>query len=134
MSLPNPIEQLRYFRKQQSQIVETLRQLVEIESPSDLKPAVDRLGAVLVSRFTELGGRVRIHPSEKFGNHLQVDFKLSSSRARPVLLLGHMDTVNPVGTISKMPCRVAKGRVWEPGVLDMKSGIALALHVLEAML
>src|SRR5437667_2574573 len=133
MSLPNPIEQLRYFRKQQSQIVETIRQLVEIESPSDLKPAVDRLGAVLASRFTELGGRVRIHPAEKFGNHLQVDFNSSGSRGR-VLLLGHMDTVYPVGTISKMPCRVAKGRVWGPGVLDMKSGIALALHVLEAML
>ncbi len=45
-----------------------------------------------------------------------------------------MDTVYPIGTISKMPCRVAKGRVWGPGVLDMKSGIALALHVMEALL
>jgi len=44
-----------------------------------------------------------------------------------------MDTVYPIGAISKMPCRVAKGRVWGPGVLDMKSGIALALHVMEAM-
>jgi len=49
-------------------------------------------------------------------------------------LLGHMDTVYPIGTISKMPSRVAKGRVWGPGVLDMKAGIALALHVIEAML
>ncbi len=135
MSIPTPVEQLRYFRKQQPQIVETIKQLVEIESPSDVKQAVDRLGAVLASRFGELGGRVRLHRAEKFGNHLQVDFKPRSSRQqKPVLLLGHMDTVYPIGTISRMKCRVAKGRVWGPGVLDMKSGIALAFHVLEAML
>jgi len=45
-----------------------------------------------------------------------------------------MDTVYPIGTISKMPCRVAKGRLYGPGVLDMKSGIALALHVIETIL
>jgi len=135
MSLPPPAEQLRYFKKQQPKIVETMRQLVEIESPSDVKQAVDRLGAVLASRFAELGGRVRIYSAEKFGNHLQVDFKLrGATNRKPVLLLGHMDTVYPVGTISKMPCRVAKGRVWGPGVLDMKSGIALAFHVIEAMM
>jgi glutamate carboxypeptidase len=135
MPLPTPAEQLRYFQKQQSRIVETVRQLVEIESPSDMKQAVDRLGAVLASRFAELGGRVRIYSAEKFGNHLQVDFKPgAATKLKPVLLLGHMDTVYPVGTISKMPCRVAKGRVWGPGVLDMKSGIALAFHAIEAML
>jgi glutamate carboxypeptidase len=135
MSMLNPADQLRYFRKQQPQIVETIRQLGEIESPSDIKQAVDRLGAVLASRFAEMGGRVRVHPAEKFGNHLQIDLKSSGSRGlKPLLLLGHMDTVYPIGTISKMPCRVAKGRVWGPGVLDMKSGVALALHVLEAML
>ena len=134
MSMPSLAEQLRYFRKQQPQIVETILQLVEIESPSDVKAAVDRLGAVLGSRFEEIGGRVSFHPVEKSGNQLQVDFKASRwDGQKPVLLLGHMDTVYPIGTISKMPCRVAKGRVWGPGVLDMKSGIALALHVMEAL-
>jgi glutamate carboxypeptidase len=134
MSIPSPAEQLRYFRKQQTLIVETISQLVEIESPSDVKAAVDRLGAVLASRFEEIGGRVSFHPAEKSGNQLQVDFKASrSGKQKPVLLLGHMDTVYPIGTISKMPCRVANGRVWGPGVLDMKSGIALALHVMGAL-
>jgi glutamate carboxypeptidase len=134
MSMPSPAEQLRYFRKQQSQIVETIQQLVEIESPSDVKAAVDRMGAVLASRFEEIGGRVNVHPAEKAGNNLQVDFKAAGSgKRKPVLLLGHLDTVYPIGTISKMPCRVAKGRVWGPGVLDMKSGIALALHVMGAL-
>jgi glutamate carboxypeptidase len=115
-------------------MVETIQQLVEIESPSDVKAAVDRLGAVLASRFDDIGGKVSFHPAEKSGNQLQVDFKASGSRGRkPVLLLGHMDTVYPIGTISKMPCRVAKGRVWGPGVLDMKSGIAFGLHVMGAL-
>jgi glutamate carboxypeptidase len=136
MSVPSASEQLRYLQKQQPRIIKTIRQLVEIESPSDLKQAVDRLGTVLASRFAELGGRVRVHLAEKFGNHLQVDFKGSGKNKaeKPVLLLGHMDTVYPIGTISKMRCRVMKGRLYGPGVLDMKSGIALALHAIEAML
>lgn len=134
MSVPSTSEQLRYFQKQQSKIVETVRQLVQIESPSDLKQAVDRLGTVAASRFSELGGRVHVHFAEKFGNHLQADFKSASRKEKPLLLLGHMDTVYPIGAISKMPCRVRNGRLYGPGTLDMKSGIALALHVIEAML
>jgi glutamate carboxypeptidase len=135
MTLQTPAEQIRYFRKQQNQIVDTIQQLVEIESPSDVKAAVDRLGTVLASRFGELGGKVRVHRAEKFGNHLEIRFKPSpASKLKPVLLLGHTDTVYPIGTISKMPFRVAKGRVFGPGVLDMKGGIALMLHVIEALL
>jgi glutamate carboxypeptidase len=135
MSIPNPTEQLHHFRRQQARIVDTIRQLVEIESPSDVKQAVDRLGTVVASRFSELGGVVRLHPAEKFGNHLQIDFKpAGSAKQKPVLLLGHLDTVYPIGTISKMPCRVRNGRLHGPGVLDMKSGVALMLHVIEAML
>jgi glutamate carboxypeptidase len=143
MSIPSVSEQLRYFKKQQPKIIETIRQLVEIESPSDVKQAVDRLGTVLASRFAELGGRVHLHPAEKFGDHLQAEFKGPGRRnkkpnqkpnQKPVLLLGHMDTVYPIGTISKTPCHVAKGRLHGPGGLDMKSGIALALHAVEAML
>ncbi len=135
MNVPSVSEQLRYFQKQQPKILKTIRQLVEIESPSDVKQAVDRLSTVLASRFAELGGRVRVHPAEKFGDHLQIDFKGRGPRdQKPVLLLGHMDTVYPIGTISKMPCKIVKGRLHGPGVLDMKSGIALALNAIEAML
>jgi glutamate carboxypeptidase len=134
MNLPRPSEQLAYFRKQQSNVLDTIQQLVEIESPSDLKAAVDRLSTVLASRFSELGGKVQLHRQEKFGNHLQINFRGGSRDAKPVLLLGHMDTVYSVGTISKMKYRVAKGRVFGPGVLDMKAGIALGFHVIEALL
>lgn len=135
MNLPRPAEQSRHFQKQQKQIIDTIQQLVEIESPSDVKAAVDRLSTVLASRFGELGGKVRIHRAETFGNHLEIRFNAPRARgSKPVLLLGHTDTVYPIGTISKMPFRVSKGRLWGPGVLDMKGGIALILHVIEALL
>ncbi|MGH9513620.1 MAG: M20 family metallopeptidase [Terriglobales bacterium] len=125
-------ECLQYFQERKNEIVKTIQRLVEIESPSDVKQAVDRLGTVVASRFATLGGRVTLHRAEKFGNHLQANFK-GPVAAKPVLLLGHLDTVYRIGTISKMPCRIANGRVWGPGVLDMKSGIALILHAIEAL-
>jgi glutamate carboxypeptidase len=123
---------LTYFEERRDDIVQSIKQLVEIESPSDVKQSVDRLGAVLAGRFGDLGGKIEIHKAEKFGNHLQVSFA-GRTGSKPVLLLGHMDTVYPMGTISTMPCRVDKERVWGPGTLDMKSGIALILHVMEAL-
>ncbi|MBZ5722800.1 MAG: M20 family metallopeptidase [Acidobacteriia bacterium] len=123
---------LHYFEEHRDRIVETIRQLVELESFSDDKPAVDRLAHLLAGRFEALGGHSKLHRAQKFGDHLQVDF--AGKRAgKPVLLLGHYDTVYPVGTLATMPCRVADGRLWGPGTLDMKSGIGLMLHVIEAL-
>jgi glutamate carboxypeptidase len=125
-------DRLRFFTERQHTISETIRQLVEIESPSDNKPAVDQLGALLAGRFEKIGGHAKFHRTQSFGDHLQVDFSGARS-GQPVLLLGHIDTVYPMGTLSSMPCRVADGRLWGPGALDMKSGIALILHALEGL-
>jgi glutamate carboxypeptidase len=129
------IERLRYFSERQGQIVETIRELVEIESPSDNKPAVDRIARVLAAKFEALGGRALFHRHREFGDSLQIDFAVTSSpsRRKPVLLLGHYDTVYPLGTLAKMPCKVENGRLRGPGVLDMKSGIALMLAAIEAL-
>jgi glutamate carboxypeptidase len=132
---PAPTEsanRLRFFTERKDTITETIRQLVEIESPSDNKPAVDQLGALLAGRFEKLGGHAKFHRAQGFGDHLQVDFSGARS-GKPVLLLGHIDTVYPMGTLSTMPCRVADGRLWGPGALDMKSGVALILHALEGV-
>ena len=118
---------MRFFTDRKDAIAETIRQLVEIESPSDNKQAVDRLGALLAGRFEGLGGHAKFHRTQNFGDHLQVDFATERS-GKPVLLLGHMDTVYPLGTLAGMPCRVADGRLSGPGALDMKSGIALMLY------
>lgn len=138
-ALPQPAtaDRLRYFEQRQNEIVATIRELVEIESPSDNKPAVDRIAAFLASKFEALGGQTRFHRSNNFGDSLQVDFvgdsQSGSANRKPVLLLGHYDTVYPLGTLANMPCKVENGRLRGPGVLDMKSGIALMLHAIEAL-
>jgi glutamate carboxypeptidase len=123
---------LGFFTARKDSITETIRQLVEIESPSDNKPAVDQLGALLAGRFEKIGGHAKFHRVQEFGDHLQVDFA-GARGGKPVLLLGHLDTVYPMGTLSTMPCRVADGRLYGPGALDMKSGVALVLHALEGL-
>lgn len=125
-------QRLSYFLERKDQIVQTIRQLVETESPSDNKDAVDRLGALLAGRFEGLGGHAKFHRVSNFGDHLQVDFD-GTRGGKPILLLGHLDTVYPLGTLATMPCRVADGRLWGPGSFDMKSGIAFMLHAIEAL-
>ncbi len=127
---------LAYFDERRDAIVSTIRELVEIESPSDNKAAVDRIAEAVAQKFSQLGGKptvkVRVHPAKDRGNHLQVDFP-GKSAAKPVLLLGHYDTVYPLGTLAAMPCRTVDNKLTGPGVLDMKSGIALMLHALAAL-
>lgn len=126
----------RYFEQERGRIVATIVELVEIESPSDDKPSVDRIAAFLAQKFEALGGKTRLHRSADFGESLQIDFASPSGAGagrKPVLLLGHYDTVYPKGTLAKMPCKLEDEKLRGPGVLDMKSGIALMLHSIEAL-
>lgn len=129
---PEGQRRLAYFEERRDAMVATIRELVEIESPSDDKTAVDRLSDVVAQKFAALGGAVRVHQANHFGNHLQVDFA-GASGGKPVLLLGHYDTVYPMGTLGKMPCRMEGDKLTGPGVLDMKSGIALMLGAIAAL-
>jgi glutamate carboxypeptidase len=122
---------LAYFNDRRDLIVSTIRDLVEIESPSDNKAAVDRVAEAVADKFSQLGGEVRFHHAKDFGNHLQVNF--AGKSAKPVLLLGHYDTVYPLGTLASTPCSIVGNKLTGPGVLDMKSGIALMLHAIAAL-
>ena len=130
--IANAKDRLRYCEERKDQMVQFIRDMVEIESPSDNKQAVDRVSALVASRFEGMGGRIRFHRTANFGNHLQVDFD-SPHRAKPVVLLGHYDTVYPLGTLAQMPCRLEKGRLYGPGVYDMKAGIALMMTAVDAL-
>ena len=125
-------ERLQYFVERNESLVQTIREFVEIESPSDNKQAGDRMGAVLAGRFESLGGRAKIHRTEDYADNLQIDFP-GRDGAKPVLLLGHFDTVYPLGTLANMPCRIVDGSLQGPGVLDMKSGVALMMSAIEAL-
>ena len=126
------VNRLQYFEQQSGEMVSTIRELVEMESPSDNKAAVDRISDAIAQKFSAIGGAIRLHRATAFGNHLQVDFAAESD-AKPVLLLGHYDTVYPLGTLGTMPCRLTGDKLGGPGVLDMKSGVALMLFALKGL-
>jgi glutamate carboxypeptidase len=109
-----------------------LRELVEVESPSEDKAAVDRANALVESWVGELGGKVKRHKQKAFGDVLEIKFGPARSKRGRVLLLGHLDTVWPMGTLAKMPWREADGKIFGPGVLDMKVGVVMALEAIAA--
>lgn len=116
----------------EARLLARLRALVEVESPSEDKAAVDRAGAMVIGWAEELGGQVKRHKRKDFGDVLELRFGAARSRQGRVLLLGHLDTVWPMGTLAKMPWREAEGRLWGPGVLDMKAGVVMALEAIAA--
>lgn len=125
-------ERLHHFENRLDEIVQTIREFVAIESPSDNKLAADRMGALLAARFESIGGKARVHRASDYADSIQTDFP-GRENIKPVLLLGHFDTVYPVGTLATMPCHTDDGRLYGPGVLDMKGGIALMLYAIQAL-
>jgi glutamate carboxypeptidase len=127
-------------RKQPAQL-DLIRQLVRAESPSDNKAAVDASIALAAAAAKALGGRVKLHRQRGFGDLLEARFGPKPARAtagnaegkKSILLLGHLDTIWPMGTLKTMPCRLGEGRLWGPGSLDMKAGAAMALTAVEML-
>jgi glutamate carboxypeptidase len=113
-------------------MVDRVRELVTRESPTHDKPALDALCAVLAEQFRAMGGKVKLHRQKSAGNHLQIDFAGPKGR-KPVLLLGHYDTVYDLGTLKTMPWRDQGGKLAGPGVFDMKSGIVQIMYALQAL-
>src|SRR5688572_26328145 len=112
-------------------LLEFIEALVAMESPSDDPAAVNTCGAELASRLESTGGIVTRVRSAIAGDHLRATF---GSGARQILLLGHFDTVWPVGQLARMPLKRDGGRLYGPGVFDMKAGIGLAALATRAVL
>ena len=123
-------EFLEYAESHAEEILGTLRHMVEMESFTADKALTDALGGFIKERFEELGAQVRLVPQEEVGDHLVADVGEGDQQ---VLLLCHMDTVWPTGTIQQRPFRVEAGLGYGPGILDMKAGIAIALHALDTL-
>lgn len=123
---------LQFCQDHQEDMLRVLQKAVEIESPSDNKAALDRCGQFLAVEFEHLGGKVTRYPQKEAGDHLRAEFPGRDS-SKPLLLLGHFDTVWPMGTLAGMPFRLKDGRVFGPGVLDMKAGIVMMMFALRAL-
>ncbi len=120
------------LKRNRAAMLATLGRLVRVESPSTDKPALDRFARLLAAECRRAGAKVQLSRQKKAGDHVLATF-FSSTRGRPILILGHYDTVYPLGTLARMPFRVRDARAWGPGTLDMKSGIVIALAAIQSL-
>jgi glutamate carboxypeptidase len=127
---------MEQVREAEPRLRARLRELVEIESPSDDRDAVNRAADLVIDWARELGVEVRRHPGGSFGDVVELRFGASGDR-KPVLMLGHLDTVYSMGTIATMPWREVEAedgvRLMGPGVVDMKAGVVMALEAIAAL-
>jgi glutamate carboxypeptidase len=120
---------LAYIEASRKDLIALIRELVECESPSGDEAALTRFNELVGDRLTALAA-IRTLP----GGHLRCEFELPGKRKKgQILVLGHSDTVWPLGTLTRMPFREAEGRLWGPGVLDMKGGLAFFIHAMRGL-
>src|SRR3712207_2235063 len=101
-------------------LLELLEALVRLESPSTNKAAVDACGSELARRLAAMGGQVALLPQSERGDHVRAEF---DGEGPQLTLLGHFDTVWPIGQLRQMPFEERDGRLHGPGIFDMKAGI-----------
>jgi glutamate carboxypeptidase len=126
------------FEARKPEMIALLKRLVETESPSTDKAAVDNVGRLVAAECRRLGAAVRVVQNAAAGDHIVADFAPSPGQGAVgpedrMLLLHHMDTVYPLGTLAKMPFYEKEDRLFGPGVLDMKGGIVVSLTALAAL-
>ncbi|HEY7790966.1 MAG TPA: M20 family metallopeptidase [Vicinamibacterales bacterium] len=124
---------LSFCTAEQPWLLDTIEALARLESPTTEKTAVDRCGAELAARLRAIGAAVTLLPRERAGDLVRAEITPQAPSAAPILILGHFDTVWPVGQLARMPCEVHDGRLSGPGVFDMKAGIALAMLAVRAL-
>lgn len=124
---------LRYAAEHENDVIRLLKEMVECESPSDDAAAVARFADLLIERTKEIASAKLLRVKDA-GPHVRLEFKTHGRRKQGQILgLGHSDTVWPVGTLKSMPFRRARGRLWGPGVLDMKAGLTFFIYAVRAL-
>jgi glutamate carboxypeptidase len=124
-----------YFRSRQGEMVHLLKQLAMLESPTADKKAVDACAAFVARELKRVGCKVTIHPQKDIGDLVVAEFAPGRLKDADdeMLVLGHIDTVWPLGKLAKMPFYVQGSRLYGPGVLDMKAGIVMLLSALRCL-
>jgi glutamate carboxypeptidase len=117
-----------------AQMLAALRPWVETESPTYDAAAVNRMMDLATRELAMAGATVeRIPGSQGLGGNVRARFHHAKAGAPGILVMGHLDTVHPQGTLAALPWRIDGERVYGPGVLDMKGGIFLALQAMRAL-
>jgi glutamate carboxypeptidase len=115
-------------------MLDGLRNWVECESPTYDVAAVNRMMDIATRDLVIAGGRVeRVAGRMGFGDCVRATFPHGTPNVPGILVMGHLDTVHPVGTLARLPFRRNGSRAWGPGILDMKGGNYMALEALRQL-
>ena len=127
----NAADILQYFQQRENEIIDKIREIVEIESPSyDVERSIS-VADWIEDEAKQIGTHLSVEriPAKEYGEHILI--RAYPGEAKPCLLLGHTDTVHPVGTKSINPTRIEDGKFYGCGIFDMKSGVVLMLEALR---
>ncbi len=123
----------KFCEMERESLVQCMKRAVEIESPSHNPAAIDGMAKFLAGEFRKHGAKVRLLPHKTAGAALLAEFFATARAAKPILILGHLDTVWEIGTLKTMPFKIRQGCAYGPGIFDMKSGITCGLWAAKAL-
>jgi glutamate carboxypeptidase len=124
---------IRCATDKQAEIIALIQEMVECESPSNSPSDVNRFVDLLVEKTGDIAAAKTLI-SDRYGKHLRLEFKLAGRKKEGQILgVGHSDTVWPLGTLRTMPFGAHSGRLWGPGVLDMKAGLAFFIYAIRLL-
>lgn len=126
---------LNHFSAHQQPILNSIRVLVERETTSREESRLNEIARFLAGKLREIGGEILLTPQPGYGTHLRARFDFGHDRSdQHILVIGHLDTVWPVGTLDRMPFQITPdGAAHGPGIFDMKSGVVIAVESLNAI-
>jgi glutamate carboxypeptidase len=126
---------LDHYAARQEAILKSIRELVERETKSREESRLNEIAGFVSGQLREVGGQVELIPQNGYGTHLRARFDFGHDRTEQgVLVVGHLDTVWPVGSLERLPFRVTlEGRAHGPGIFDMKSGVAIVVESLRTI-
>lgn len=129
----DPKALLKYCRSELEAMLRCLQRAVEIESPSSSREGVDRLANFFADRFRGQSGQAEVLDHPQAGSAVTAEFWTGARGQKPILLMGHLDTVWEIGTLAQMPFHIQRGRAYGPGIFDMKGGIVCGLWAIRAL-
>lgn len=108
-----------------------IEQLVNIDSGSYYKKGVDKVAEILINQFREMGFQITIKKNKLYGNNVVIQY--DENKKTDILIVAHMDTVFPEGTVRERPFTIKGSRAYGPGVIDMKSSLVTLLYAIKAL-
>jgi glutamate carboxypeptidase len=131
----NMFDLLDHYAARREAILKSIRELVERETRSREEARLDEIAGFVAGQLREIGGQVELIPQPGYGTHLLARFDFGHGRTeRDVLVVGHLDTVWPVGALERLPFRVTpEGYAYGPGIFDMKSSVAIVVESLRTI-